>query len=216
MQSLHWKNILLASLILSTGVHPAGAASGDETASDVLRQVKEKYDEIRDAKLRFSQKVAFERTGIEQSARGDLWMEKGNRYRLEMNDRTVVTNGSTVWSYSAGAGQVIVDEFRLDESDLSPERILTGGPDEFNASHLGKDDEGLIVLKLLPREENTAITSLKLWIDEDTWFIRKAEVSEFGGKRTEYRVEELKTNVGLDEDVFHFAIPEGVEVVDLR
>jgi outer membrane lipoprotein-sorting protein len=46
--------------------------------------------------------------------------------------------------------------------------------------------------------------------------IRKAEVSEFSGKKTEYGIGDIKTNIGLDETVFNFRIPEGVEIVDLR
>jgi outer membrane lipoprotein carrier protein len=205
-----WTFLLLLTL------SSAGSSFGGESASEILRRVKERYEEISDARIRFSETVTFERTGVEHSARGDLWMEKENRYRVELNGRVIVTDGETVWSYSDGADQVIVDDFKQHEGMISPEKILTGAPEDFLATHLGRDENGLVILKLLPREESSAITSLRLWVDEGTWLIRKTEILEFSGKNTVYRIEELSTNTGLDASVFSFKIPDGVEVVDLR
>ena len=192
---------------------------GDETASDILAEVRERYEDIDDAEILFSQKVTFSKTGLEQENSGRLLMKKENRYRLELNDQTVVTDGATVWSYSQSTGQLIIDVFKTDERFLTPEKVLTGAPDDFSATVLDRERSGkttLAVLKLTPRDDDSFITSLKLWVDEDTWLIRRAEILEFSGKKTTYTIKELNTNVGLPADTFSFTPPEGAEVVDLR
>ena len=57
---------------------------------------------------------------------------------------------------------------------------------------------------------------MKLWVDNSTWLIKKAEILDVNGKQTEYVVTDIKTNVGLEDSRFTFQVPEGVEIVDLR
>jgi len=209
--------LLVLSLMLPT-LWIESLQSGED-AQDVLEKVKKKYDDILDAELRFSQTVKFEMTNLEQSASGTLFLKKGNRYRLEVDDRTIVTDGATVWSYSPSMNQVIIDQFNSDERMLSPDKILTGAPGDFMASVLGTEKVGpsdLLVLKLVPKNDESFISVLKLWIDGSTWLVKKAEVVDFNGKMTEYEITELKINTGLDDRWFTYEIPRGVEVVDLR
>jgi outer membrane lipoprotein-sorting protein len=69
---------------------------------------------------------------------------------------------------------------------------------------------------MTPKSDGLAVTSLKLWVDEDDWIIRKAELIEFSGKKTLYTINDLKANTGLEIGLFSFTPPEGAEVVDLR
>jgi chaperone LolA len=193
--------------------------SADDSATEILAEVRDRYEEINDAEILFSQEVTFSKTPLEQKASGRLLLKKENMYRLEMNDQTVVTDGATVWSYSKVTQQVIIDVFKTDKRFLTPEKVLTGAPDDFTATVLEREVSGgtdLVVLKLVPRTDDSFITSLKLWVAEDDWLIRRVETLEFSGKKTTYTVRELKTNIGLPADTFSFIPPEGAEVVDLR
>jgi len=212
----------MKSLLLLTGMMSgvlAGSTRADESAKEVLGHVREKYEDIADARLTFSQTVTFSRTGLEQRSSGTLFLKKEHHYRLEAGDRTVVTDGTTVWSYSRASGQVIIDHFEMDERTLSPEKILTGAADDFEAVSLGEEaEDGLnrVVLKLTPKSGDSFVASMKLWIDDGRWLIRKAEVSELNGRTTLYQIIEIDLNTGLDEDVFRFSPPEGADIVDLR
>ncbi len=191
----------------------------DETAQDVLEKVKKKYDSIIDAQLRFSQSTHFELTNIEQNITGTLLLKKTNKYRVETENQTIVTDGVTVWSYSAANKQVLVDHFKMDENSITPEKVLGGAPKEFTATLLGTDKIGntdALELKLEPTNDQSMVKTMKLWVDNSTWLIRKAEIIDMNGKQTEYVVTEVKVNTGLEDSRFTFQVPEGVEVVDLR
>jgi outer membrane lipoprotein carrier protein len=208
--------VLLAVMLLSS---QAGLSQADEGARDVLEKVKRKYDTIQDARLKFSQRVTFERTNLEQSSKGTLFLKNGNRYRLELGEQTIVTNGAIVWSYSQATNQVIIDKFKMDERLLTPEKVLTGAPEDFIPSSLGKErigDMDVIALKLVPRDDRSFLSLLKLWVDVSSWLIRRAEVVDANGKTTEYEIEDVKMNIGLDDDLFVYEIPPGADVVDLR
>jgi outer membrane lipoprotein carrier protein len=196
----------------------AVAVAYAETAEDVLERVRRKYDSIKDAQIAFSQKVKFSTARLEQNAEGTLYLKKGNRYRLELSDQIIVTNGQTVWSYSVPNNQVLIDNFKMDERSLSPEKVLTGAPTEYYSTLLGKENiakQECVILKLVPRNDDAFVRTLRLWVDGGS-LIRKAELLDINGKSTEYIVHDVKVNTGVQDSRFIYEIPEDADVVDLR
>ncbi len=205
-----WFLLLFASL---------GMFSASQSADDVLEKVRKRYDAVTDAELRFAQKIRFSMTKVEQQVSGTLFIKKKNKYRVEMDDRVIVTDGETIWSYSAANNQVVIDKFKQDEQSLSPEKILVGTPDNFTATLVGEEKLGgfeTTVLKLVPKDEQSFIHSLRLWVDEKEWMIRQVEVVDVSEKQTIYSVLQVRTNTGLQDSRFVYQIPKGAEVVDLR
>ena len=197
----------------------APAAATAEDAQDVLTRVRKKYDSITDATLAFSQDVRFPLAGINQRLEGRLLLKKTNKYRVELDGQTIVTNGQTVWSYAAATNQVLIDRFKLNERTLSPERLLTTAPDEYASSVVGKEKVAsteTIVLLLTPRSESSSVKSLKLWVDEGTSLVKQVLLVDVNSRETQYTVRDIDINKGLEDSRFVFDIPEGVEVVDLR
>jgi chaperone LolA len=189
-----------------------------QSAQEVLEKARKKYDDLADVELRFTQVVKFPVSHVEQRITGTLQMKKGNRYRVETEEMTVVTDGTTVWSYSRGTNQVLIDRFSMDERMFSPERILTAAPEDFSATVLGHEKIGsqeTVVLKLLPSREGF-LKSLKIWIGETDYLTRKVEMVDANGKETTYLVSDLRVNTGVPESRFTLKVPEGAEVVDLR
>ncbi|MBM2840369.1 MAG: Outer rane lipoprotein-sorting protein [Bacteroidetes bacterium] len=193
--------------------------AAEDTAQDVLERMRKKYDTISDAQLKFSQNTKFTLSKIEQHVNGTLFLKKTNKYRVETDDQTIVTNGETVWSYSAANKQVLIDHFKLDENSMSPEKVLTSAPTEYTSTLLGSEKIGktdVVVLKLTPKNDQSLVKTMKLWVDNATWLIKKAEIVDVNGKQTEYLVTEVKVNTGLPDSRFTYQAPEGAEVVDLR
>jgi outer membrane lipoprotein carrier protein len=193
--------------------------AAEDTAQDVLERMRKKYDAINDAQLRFSQDTRFELSKVEQHVNGILFLKKSNKYRVETDDQTIVTNGETVWSYSVPNKQVLIDHFKMDENSISPEKVLTGAPTEFMSTLLGNEKIGkteVVALKLAPKNDQSMVKTMKLWVDNSTWLIKKAEIVDVNGKQTEYLVTDVKINTGLQDSRFMYEVPEGVEVVDLR
>ncbi len=156
---------------------------------------------------------------LEQTTAGTLLTRKGNKYRVELEQQTIVTDGVTVWSYSAAQQQVLVDRFEQDERSLSPDRILSGEAADLAPALIGRETLGkteTVVLKLTPRDETALLKWLKLWVSESDWLVRKAELVDLNGKETVYQVLDIKINTGIPDARFTFVAPAGVEVVDLR
>lgn len=200
----------------ATGLLP-GRSAGAQSATEILDNVREAYDAIADARIQFTQTTTFGLSNIENSVHGTLFFKKKNKYRLELKEQTIVTDGSTVWRYSPVQQQVLIDHFRSDRHAITPEKILTGSPEGFTATRLDPGGEGeRVVVRLVPTDETASVRSIKLWVDPATWLIRKVELLDVNDARTTYIVREFALNPGLPDAQFAYQIPPGASVVDLR
>jgi outer membrane lipoprotein carrier protein len=189
-----------------------------QNAEEVLEKVRKRYDAVTDAELKFTEKVRFPMAKIEQQVSGTLFVKKKNKYRVELDGKVIVTDGQTLWSYSAANNQVVIDRFKQDAQSLSPEKILVGTPENFTSTIVGEEKIGgheTTILKLEPKDEQSFIRTVRLWVDDD-WMIRQVEIVDASEKQTTYTVLQVRTNTGLQDSRFVYKIPEGADVVDLR
>lgn len=211
--------LIIGSCIVVCAVLSPFVTRAQETGEDLLERIREKYQSVNDAEIRFTQKTRFTLSSAEAAAAATLELKKPHKYRLEMGDQTIVTDGTTVWSYTKSLKQVLVDRYKEDERSLTPDRLLLGTSGGYTpllvgTERLGKTD--MKVLKLTPGDEQSMVSSIRLWVDERDWTVRQVEVIDVNGKQTTYTVVQLKLNPGLPDSRFSFQPPEGVEVVDLR
>ena len=120
---------------------PGRLAAGDD-ASELVAKLRKKYDKTASLSASFTQTTVFAVSKARQSSQGTIALAKGNRYRIAYDDRVIVCDGATVWSWSKGNGQVVVDRFREDPNGLTPERLLANLPEEYSASLLAPESIG--------------------------------------------------------------------------
>ena len=210
----------LLSIVFVLLVHTAFAQ--DVSPTEVLEKVQKRYTSLNDASAKFSQKVSFKYAKIEQSFTGTVKMKKGNRYRIESQQQTLVTDGKTVWLYTPSTKQVLIDTYKNDPRTFSPDRMLLGLPKNFQATLLNEDASSAgadYVLKLAPKantESTRLFKSLKIWVAEKDWSLRKLEYIDLNETRTVYTLSALQFDAGVPDDVFRFTAPANVETVDLR
>lgn len=197
----------------------AGSAFGGDDAQALLSRLERKYDGMRDATLTFRQDVRYGVTKAEQSFQGKLLIKKKNRYRIELEDQTIVTNGRVVWSYTKSNQQVIVDNYKDDPRAYTPDKVLVNLPDRYTATVLGKDrlqNRSVTVLKLIPKERKSNFSWMKLWVDESDELMRQVQILDMSENLTTYVIDTLRINSGLADSQFEYQPPPGVEVIDLR
>ncbi|OLD58128.1 MAG: hypothetical protein AUI33_18090 [Ignavibacteria bacterium 13_1_40CM_2_61_4] len=199
--------ILLAGRALSEG------------AGEMLEKLQRKFDSLQDASVSFTKHVVFGVTKSEQDFTGTLFVKKGNKYRIESEDQTVVTDGISVWTFSRANNQVFIDHYKEDPKSFSPDKILVNIPGRYSATLLGKETIGRLetsVLKLVPREEKSNIRWMKLWVDRDEWLMKRIQVLDIGDNLTTYEIVSVKLNAGIPDSEFVFKAPADVEVIDVR
>ena len=189
------------------------------TVKEITDHLQKKYESIQDATARFTQHVKFGFSQIEQNFSGTLRMKKPNKYRIETEYQTLVTDGATVWSFSPANKQVLVDRYKETPDSFTPEQFLLNLPSNYFATLVPSEkstEQSVVVLKLVPKDDQSFVKSMKVWVDEGSWMVRKVEMIDVNDTEKTYTVQDLKINSNLKENTFAFTPPPGTEVVDLR
>ncbi len=194
------------------------AVAGDD-AQDLLARLQDRYRSVVDATVTFSQHVVFGVTQSESAFKGTFIMKKGNKYRIELEDQTVVTDGKSLWSYSRPNNQVIINVSHEDPKVFSPDKVLVNVPENYIAAIVGKElyrKHDTTILKLTPKTKRNAVRWMKIWVDDDGALMRKIQVFDASENTVTYELDEVLLNSGVADSRFEFVPPPKAEVIDLR
>jgi outer membrane lipoprotein carrier protein len=195
---------------------PAVSAQ-EPSPSDVLEKIRSRYSLINDASATFTQTVKMRFKKTSQQASGTVKIKKGNKYRLDTDQQTIVTDGKTVWMYNPNSRQVLKDRYKQNRQPFSPDKFLLGLPKEFSATNLEKDSQ-YYVLSLQPAKTSTTssvITALKIWVNPGTWFFEKIEITDKNNTTTMVTLTNIGFNTGIPDKEFRFEILADMKLVDL-
>jgi outer membrane lipoprotein carrier protein len=185
-------------------------------ARSLVRRVEERQARIADLVARFTQSYRSGMLGREVVERGVVYIKRPGRMRWEYKEpeeKLFVSDGRTFYFYVPADRQVIVSA-QDDQRSLAA-RLLSGRGgllDEFAASLEPPPEEGVVRLELVPRHEQADVA--RAYVDaEPTGRIRSILVQDAQGNRTRFRFDDVRENTGLDDRLFRFQVPKGVEVV---
>ena len=178
-------------------------------------QLERFTNELMSLHARFDQQVINADGLVEETSSGQLWIAHPNRFRWEYGGsfpELVVADGEKIWLYDEMLEQVTIREQSSLTSD-SPLTLLTdiGQLDgQFDVRELG-DDSGLDLLELRARNPESQFERVLLGLNGDQVTLMTME--DIFGLRTEIRFKDIKRNPQLNEELFHFTPPEGVDVI---
>jgi outer membrane lipoprotein carrier protein len=202
-----------------TGALLAGAAppaSPAPTPAEALaRRIEARTRHVTDLTARFVQTYRSGTLGREVVEKGVVSLKPPGRMRWDYREpekKTFVSDGKTSYFYVPADKQVIRRE-QSDARDL-PSMLLSGQSDilaTFDAA-LETGPSGLPRLRLTPRKPDPEIEHLYVDVDGDGR-IRAILVVDAQGNRSQFAFDEIRENVGLQDRLFRFEVPRGVEVI---
>lgn len=191
-----------------------------QDVNDIIEEVQEAYEDMDNLTAAFQQIETFKLTGSSTELNGKIYVSGGQKYRFESDQQTIVTDGKTVWAYNTNTGQVIIDHARENSSVLMPRDLLFKYPKDYYATLLKtdeKNDDTIFVLKLEPKEDvHGYIKDMKIWVSEDTWYIKKIETTDLRNNSTVFKITNMDTKTELSDKLFTFEADDSIEVYDRR
>jgi outer membrane lipoprotein carrier protein len=212
-------------LALAPAVAPfAAAASGAERLplNTVIERMQKNYDQAKDFRARFSQKVvnvAFNRTKV---STGELSFKKPGRMRWDYDKpeaQMFLATGQAFWLYQPVDKQAFRQDLKQSQLPAALAFLLGKGKltDEFEISLAGDVPYGTKAdyrLALKPKQPQSTYKAITFVVDPKTFFVTESVLVNAQGDINDITFSELKVNTKLPDTLFKWTPPAGTKVVD--
>jgi outer membrane lipoprotein carrier protein len=191
------------------------APPAEPTAEELVRRIEASHRAAGDLTAHFIQSYRSGMLGQEIVESGRLALKRPGRMRWDYErpeKKTFVADGEAFYFYVPQDRQVIV---RGQGGERGVALSLLDGStpilEQFQAE-LEPALDGPARLRLTPRASDPDVE--RVWLEaDDRGLIRSIEILDVQSNRSLFRFDELRTDRKLDDALFHFEIPPGVDVV---
>lgn len=187
--------------------------------SEIIKRVKQKYNTIESFSADFKQIFHWKLVGEAQENNGKIFLKNVDKFRIETNGQLIISDGTTLWTYSKINNQVIIDNMESSEEVMLPREIFLKFSKDYRPLLLGSErltDADCYIVHLIANSENLFIKEMKVWIDKKNWLTLKIEHVDINENTTIYELSNILINKKIDKQKFTYKIPSNVEIIDMR
>ncbi|MFW5659638.1 MAG: LolA family protein [Bacteroidota bacterium] len=194
-----FKSIAL-SLTLLLGFAFAAQAQQDAQATAVLNKARAKVNNMTDLSVTFKKSIKMNSGRALGTGYTGKLMMKGERFRVNIQNQTVISDGTTQWAINKLDEEVIISKVD-EEQAFTPDRLFRLSQKDMRTKYHGMDG-GMHKVEMIPNKEEDYFKSY-IWIGQDN-LPKKMEVYNRNGSIITYAVEDVKYNTGLSASLFAF------------
>jgi len=202
---------LLAVLILS------GAVCAQERPA-LLDSLHERYETLNDLAVEFKQEVHSGVFATVDRTEGWMYLAGRDKFRVQTEEQTIVSNGELLWVYNRDNAQVTIDKVEKAHDLVRPSDYIFSFRDAYSSELLPDttiDGTRCTVVFLDAAANDEFIQEMTLFISGKDRLTRRAEYLDINGNTVVIDFLNLKIDEGISDDIFKFKTPEGVEEVRL-
>ena len=151
-----------------------------------------------------------------QTSHGDFFLSRPGKFRWSYKKpfiQEIVSSNNKVWFYDADLEQVTIK--KLDDSLGSTPALLLSGDIDLEENYTLQQqgiDEDLQWIKLSPKNEESSFNYILIGLTDGV--LGGMELSDNFGQLTRIYFSNLKINPQLDNAVFEFVAPDGVDIFE--
>lgn len=147
---------------------------------------------------------------------GTIIAKRGGFYRVELPDRTIVSDAKTVYSATPSARTVILNTYRARSKEVSLEKVFFDIMNIYRGTIIDQRNGGGTI-RLTPPDANAQISGVS---NVDVTIDKASKVTRIvlteNGSTTSYSVSKMAINPKVSSKTFSFNPPKGWEIIDLR
>src|SRR6185503_958733 len=208
--------VLVTTFALTRSANPAPQTDVKATA----QAVDQHYNRLKSLKSLFTE--TYQAPGISRTESGTLWLKKPGRMRWEYKEpreKLFLADPHTAYFYVPGERQARKTSIKNLDDIRSPLRYLLGKTKlqkELNGLSLAPDvpplQPGDVVLRGVPKSMADRISEVVLEISPAHQIVR-IRILEVDGTITDFHFSEIEENVPVQDSLFRFTPPPGVETI---
>jgi outer membrane lipoprotein carrier protein len=190
-------------------------------AANLARAVDEHYNHLKTFKAAFTE--IYQGDGISRTESGTLWLKKPGRMRWEYHvprEKLFLIDSQNAYFYVTGDPQAKRTPVKNLDDIRSPLRYLLGKTKlekELDALSLAPDltpvQQGDVVLRGVPKTLKDRVSEVVLEISA-AHQIRRILIHGVDGTTTDFRFSQIEENVPVQDSLFRFVPPPGVQVFE--
>jgi len=199
--------LALSSLLLS------GTASAE---LDAVQHLQGKLQDVKAFQSDFTQTVLNGNGVMQQSTQGEMAVKRPGLFYWQTFapfEQTLVSDGDQLWSYDPDLEQVTVQAVAQRLSD-TPAMLFSGEveglSDSYDIDSVQLNDDSW-QFRLIPKQPDSLFEELRLTFNKD--MLTQMHMLDSLGNRSSLEFNNVQINGKLDETLFQFTPPEGVDVI---
>src|SRR6476469_5597877 len=211
----------LLSLCVFVAASCVSVAAQQPKVGQTARAVDEHYNHLKSFKAAFTE--VFQGDGILRTESGTLWLKKPSRMRWEYHvprEKLFLIDSQTAYFYVTGDRQAKKTPVKNLDDIRSPLRYLLGKTKlekELEGLSLAPDltpiEPGDIVLRGVPKAMKDQISSVVLEVSPSHQ-IHRIVLHGADSTVTDFRFSQIEENVPVQDALFRFIPPPGVEIFE--
>lgn len=181
-------------------------------AQDSFKELKNRFQQGQVLQAEMSHIFVDAYTGETMRSTGDIWIGE-NRYKIEVDDQTVVVNGDISRVYNKRQNKVIISNYVPEDDDFAPSRFLAGVDHAYEIQE-GRSGLADIQLTLISTDPFDVFTTVEIHLRGDLIPVKITAVDQTDNKfTTDFFEAQFITPT---EDTFYFPHPDNADLIDLR
>lgn len=214
------KKIMIMSMAIIFGFISISSAQVDDAkARKILNDVSAKAKNYKNMKFDFTYRMEDKAHNIDESLKGSVTLE-GDKYRLEFMGRTIISDGSTVWSYDPDAEEIQISNVSKDADAFNPGKLLTSYDESYRSKLIKtkkEDGKEFYIIDLYPKK-GKSFYKIRLKIDKKALQIVSGTVFGKDNVTYTYSIDKFSNDVATTANFFTMNTKDypDADVVDLR
>lgn len=198
------------------------AEKSDPAAKKVLDRIRKKYDGYKSFEAAFA--LEIEVPGQPKEVQKGSIAQQGNKFRLEMDQQTIASDGKTNWIFLKKNNEIQINNAdpNSDNGFLTPKDLLSRyEKGDFFYAIVDKTTEKnrvLTQIEFKPKDKHSEYAKIRVSIDEKAATIESIKAFAKDGSRYAFKITKLTPNKTFAADHFQLDPKKfpGVHVEDLR
>jgi outer membrane lipoprotein carrier protein len=211
---------LLIFILAVTTTGPYSSAADGRSADQIVDSLQKNYDATVDFVADFRQETEVKTLNRNLKAWGKLTFKRPGKMLWlyeEPKGQFVLADGKNLYFYQPEQNQVIKSPLsNAFRSDIPLSFLLGLGnlKKDFNAA-LKAADDNQYVLRLEPKGDLGGFSEVLVGVSRSTSDILWVSVRDAASNVTTIRFSTMRKGIGVQESLFRFQLPDGVDVVEL-
>jgi len=189
-------------------------------AGEVVQRLREIRERTMDFSADLLQEKKLSLLKEKVISRGRIRYKKPDHFFIEFfhpEPSQMVFDGKTLLLYFKE--EKLAERYRVQANPMV-EKYFLFSKDPFQEKlarwKITEDRESILVMEVLPREEEPMFVKTRLWVSKKDWVVVGMEMVEKNGDTTLLRYSNYRVNTGLTEKDFQIQLPKDVKITEIK